>query len=60
MLADGPQDLAALARRRLLYPPDHDALWVTCAERRSIGLHLDELIDQGRVRQLDDGRFLRA
>jgi glyoxylase-like metal-dependent hydrolase (beta-lactamase superfamily II) len=60
MLADGPQDLAALVKRRLLYPPDHHALWVDCAERRSIGMHLDELIDAGRVRRLDDGRFLRA
>jgi hypothetical protein len=60
MLADGPQDLAALVRRRLLYPPDHDALWVDCAERRSIAMHLDELIADGRVRALDDGRFLRV
>jgi glyoxylase-like metal-dependent hydrolase (beta-lactamase superfamily II) len=57
MLADGPQSLDDLVRRRLLYPPEHDALWVDCAERRSITMHLDELVADGRVRVLDDGRF---
>jgi glyoxylase-like metal-dependent hydrolase (beta-lactamase superfamily II) len=60
MLAAGPRSLDDLARQRLLYPPDHDALWVDFAERRSIGLHLDELIADGRARRLDDGRFLRC
>ena len=60
MLAPGPQSLDALVRQRLLYPPEHDALWVDCAERRSIGLHLDELLADGRVRQQGDGRFLRV
>ena len=60
MLAPGPQALAALARQRLLYPPEHDAGWVDVVERRSIGLHLDELLAQGRVQQLDDGRYALA
>ena len=60
MLAPGPQALDDLARQGLLYPPGHDAPWVDFAERRSIGLHLDELIADGRVRQLDDGRFALA
>jgi glyoxylase-like metal-dependent hydrolase (beta-lactamase superfamily II) len=49
MLAGGPRTLDALVRERLLYPPDHDELWIDCAERRSIGQHLDELIADGRV-----------
>ncbi|MBC7726781.1 MAG: MBL fold metallo-hydrolase [Microbacteriaceae bacterium] len=57
MLAPRPQPLADLVQQGLLYPPGHDAPWVDFAERRSIGLHLDELIADGRVRQLDDGRF---
>lgn len=57
MLAEGPQRLDELARRRLLYPPEHDALWVDCVERRSIAMHLDELLADGRVEALDDGRF---
>ena len=57
MLAPRPQPLAELVRQGLLYPPGHDAPWVDFAERRSIGLHLDELLADGRVRLLDDGRF---
>jgi len=60
MLADGPQDLAALVRHRLVYQPDQDAPWVDAAERRSIAMHLDELVAAGRVQALDDGRFQRA
>lgn len=60
MLAAGPQAMDDLVRQRLLYPPEHDALWVGFVERRSIGMHLDELRDQGRVRQLDDGRWALA
>ena len=60
LLAPAPQSLDWLVRQRLLYPPEHDALWVDCAERRSIGLHLDELLADGRVRLQGDGRFLRV
>lgn len=60
MLAPGPQSLAQLVAQRLLYPPEHDALWVDVAEARSIGMHLDELLAEGRVRRLDDGRFALA
>lgn len=57
MLEPGPQTMDDLVRQRLLYPPEHDALWVGFVERRSIGMHLDELLAQGRVRRLDDGRY---
>ena len=60
MLAPGPQSLDALVRQGLLYPPGHDALWAACAERRSISMHLDELLADGQVRRLDDGRYLRV
>lgn len=60
LAAGGPQTLDALVRQRLLYPPEHDALWVDFAERRTIEQHLDELLAQGRVQVLDDGRFARA
>jgi glyoxylase-like metal-dependent hydrolase (beta-lactamase superfamily II) len=59
MLAAGPQSMDDLVRQRLLYPPEHDALWVGFVERRSIQMHLDELRAQGRVGQLDDGRWTR-
>lgn len=57
MLVPGPQALDDLARQGLLYPPGHDAPWVAFAERRSIGLHLDELVADDRVQRLDDGRY---
>jgi len=60
MLAAGPQAMDDLVRQRLLYPPEHAALWVQWVERRSIGMHLDELLADGRVRQLDDGRWQRV
>lgn len=50
-LRDGPQDLAQLARRRVLYPPAYEASFVDSVERRTIRLHLDELVEQGRVRR---------
>ena len=49
MLSAGPQTLAELVRQRLLYPPQADDLWIDCAEARSIGQHLDELLADGRV-----------
>ena len=57
-LADGPLSMDALVRLRLIYPPEHDMPALDCIERRSIAMHLDELIDDGGVRPLDDGRFL--
>jgi len=50
-LRERPQTLEALAERRILYPSGHDAPWVECAERRTIGMHLDELIAARRVRR---------
>ena len=49
MLASGPRTLAQMAQQRLLYPPEASDLWVGCAEARSIGQHLDELVAAGRV-----------
>lgn len=60
MLAGGPRTLEALVRERLLYPPDHDEVWIDCAERRSIGLHLDELLADGRVVRVDAQRYALA
>ena len=56
-LRDGPQSLDQLVDRRLLYPPGFDLPYVVCAERRSIQLHLDELIAQGLVRETGDGTY---
>lgn len=60
MLADGPQTIAQLARRHLLYPPGHEGLFTDAVERRSIGMHLEELVAAGRVREVEPGRFAVA
>jgi glyoxylase-like metal-dependent hydrolase (beta-lactamase superfamily II) len=60
MLAEGPRSLDELVRQRLLYPPQADDLWIDCAERHSIGLHLDELLADARVTLDEDGRFRLA
>ena len=57
-LADGPQSLAALVRRRLIYPPEHQMAALDCIEQRCIAMHLDELLADDRVRLLDDGRYM--
>lgn len=57
MLRERPGTLDELARTRLLYPGDYDAVWVLDAERRTIGQHLDELGSQGRVARDDSGRY---
>lgn len=48
-LRDGPQSIAQLARRRVLYPPAYDASFVHSVECRTVALHLDELLGQGLV-----------
>jgi glyoxylase-like metal-dependent hydrolase (beta-lactamase superfamily II) len=57
MLADGPQSVEQLARRRLLYPPEAADRWIDCAESRSIAQHLDELVAAGRVVADEQGRY---
>ncbi len=54
MLAPGPRTLDDLARERLLYKPEADSLWIPCAERRSIAMHLDELVAAARVRRIGE------
>ncbi|WP_332815559.1 MBL fold metallo-hydrolase [Ramlibacter sp.] len=53
-LHDGPQTLAQLAQRRILYPQGFDVPYLECAERNSIRMHLDELVAQGIVRSEGD------
>lgn len=60
LLQAGPQSLDELVRQRLLYPPEADALWIDCAERRSISQHLDELMAAAQVARDDQGRYHRC
>lgn len=56
-LRERPQTLEDLVARRLLYPPDRTMFFYACAERRTIGLHLDELQAAGLVQRQADGRY---
>ena len=58
-LSGEPLSVGELVQRRLLYPPGYSVPYVESAERRSIELHLEELLAQGRVRMVDDDRFMK-
>ena len=57
LLADAPKTLEQLVRCRLLYPADYQELWVDDSERRSISMHLEELLAAGAVREEEGGIF---
>jgi glyoxylase-like metal-dependent hydrolase (beta-lactamase superfamily II) len=57
-LSGEPLSMDELVRQRLLYPPGYEAPWVQSAERRTIAMHLGELIAAGRVREVDADRFV--
>jgi glyoxylase-like metal-dependent hydrolase (beta-lactamase superfamily II) len=53
-----PQSTGELVKRRLLYPPGYDVPYVESAERRTIEMHLEELIADRRVQAVDADRFV--
>lgn len=55
-----PQSIDALVQRRLIYPLGYDVPYVDSAERRTIELHLEELVAEVRVRKVDEERFAAA
>ena len=59
-LQDGPQTLAQLVARRLLYPVGFHLPYVESAERNSIRMHLQELAQAGRVAQDAAGAWHRV
>lgn len=58
LLRDGPLTLDDLVAARMLYPPHHHEIWVDGVERRSIALHLEEMISAGRVMS-EEGELYR-
>ncbi len=61
MLSGGLKTLDELVAMRLIYPTDFQEIWIEDAERHTIRRHLDELLEAGRVRCVDDaGRYARA
>lgn len=59
-LRERPLTLDDLVARRLLYPVGYALPFVECAERRSIGLHLDALQAAGVVRQDEHACYHRT
>ncbi len=48
-LADGPQTLAQLTARRVMYPVGYEVAYADAAESNTIRQHLMELVEAGRV-----------
>ena len=59
-LSEGPQTLDQLVARRLLYPIGIELPYVDSAERRSIQMHLDLLIEQCLVQAVGEGGYALA
>ena len=60
LLRASPKTLAQLVEHRLLYPPGYDSPWVADAESRTISLHLEELMVDGRVKMDEQGAYRAA
>ncbi|MFI7006188.1 MBL fold metallo-hydrolase [Streptomyces sp. NPDC050145] len=56
-LLDEPRDVDELAAHRLVYRPHVEGVHVPLIERRTLVRHLDRLSDQGRVEEVEPGRF---
>lgn len=52
-----PRSLDDVARHRFVYRPGDAVLFAEPVERRSMGQHLARLVRDGRVRELERGRF---
>jgi glyoxylase-like metal-dependent hydrolase (beta-lactamase superfamily II) len=52
-----PHTLDEIALHRFVYRPGDPVLFATPVERRSMGQHLDRLLAQGRVEEVEPGRY---
>jgi glyoxylase-like metal-dependent hydrolase (beta-lactamase superfamily II) len=57
---DEPRTLDDLARHRFLYRPHVEAPYVFDVERRSAAMHVAKLLRQGRIVEVEPGRYQRA
>jgi glyoxylase-like metal-dependent hydrolase (beta-lactamase superfamily II) len=53
-----PHSLDEIAAHRFVYRPGDPSAFVDCVERRSMGQHIERLLRQGRVREIEPGRFV--
>jgi glyoxylase-like metal-dependent hydrolase (beta-lactamase superfamily II) len=56
-LQQGSKNIEQLADLGLMYKPDTEGVWVRDAEKRAIGMHLEELLGDGRIALDDGGRY---
>jgi len=56
-LAEAPRTLDEVAAHRFVYRPSDPVPFAAPVERRSMGQHVARLVRQGRVRELEPGRF---
>lgn len=55
-----PRSLEEVAAHRFVYRPQDELPFADAVERRSMGQHLERLLRQGRVREVEPGRFTTA
>ena len=55
-----PRSLDEIAEHRFVYRPGDAIAFAHPVERRSMGQHLDRLLESGRVREVEAGRYLAA
>lgn len=55
-----PRSLEDIVRHRFVYRPHDPVPWADACERRSMGQHLDRLVRDGRVREVEPGRYRAA
>jgi len=59
-LGDTPRSLAEIARHRFVYRPQDEVPFAEAVEARSMAQHLVRLGREGRVQEVEPGRFLAA
>lgn len=52
-----PHTLDEIAEHRFVYRQGDPVAFLACVERRSMGQHLERLLREGRVREMEPGRF---
>jgi len=53
-----PHSLDEIASHRFIYRPQDPVPFAEAVERRSMGQHLDRLLQNGRLREVAPGRYL--
>ena len=55
---ESPHTLEEIVAHRFVYRPGNEAPFIDCVERRSMSMHLERLLAQDRVEEVEPGRWL--